>query len=322
MKSMVKLIITENEGNQRLDRFLRKYLKRAPLSMIYKLIRKDVKVNGKRGHEDTVLQAGDSLVIYIPDDKLAELTAPVKKQKARRSFGIVYEDENVIVVNKPSGLLTHGDSHEKKNTLVNQVCGYLQDKGEYNPSVERTFAPAPANRLDRNTSGLVIFGKTAEALRELTEIIRDKENVRKIYMALVAGRMDGAADIDSRLVKNESTNKVRVAPDGEGQSARTIVIGIRPGDEMSLVEVNLITGRTHQIRVHLSSAGHPVAGDPKYGSDKLNRRIRDKYGVTYQLLHAARLEMGELDGSLAYLAGRVFEAPLPESFGKILEDLD
>ena len=322
MKSMVKLIITENEGNQRLDRFLRKYLKRAPISMIYKLIRKDVKVNGKRGHEDTVLQAGDSLVIYIPDDKLAELTAPVKKQKARRSFGIVYEDENVIVVNKPSGLLTHGDSHEKKNTLVNQVCGYLQDKGEYNPSVERTFAPAPANRLDRNTSGLVIFGKTAEALRELTEIIRDKENVRKIYMALVAGRMDGAADIDSRLVKNESTNKVRVAPDGEGQSARTIVIGIRPGDEMSLVEVNLITGRTHQIRVHLSSAGHPVAGDPKYGSDKLNRRIRDKYGVTSQLLHAARLEMGELDGSLAYLAGRVFEAPLPESFGKILEDLD
>ena len=322
MKSMVKLIITENEGNQRLDRFLRKYLKRAPLSMIYKLIRKDVKVNGKRGHEDTVLQAGDSLVIYIPDDKLAELTAPVKKQKARRSFGIVYEDENVIVVNKPSGLLTHGDSHEKKNTLVNQVCGYLQDKGEYNPSVERTFAPAPANRLDRNTSGLVIFGKTAEALRELTEIIRDKENVRKIYMALVAGRMDGAADIDSRLVKNESTNKVRVAPDGEGQSARTIVTGIRPGDEMSLVEVNLITGRTNQIRVHLSSAGHPVAGDPKYGSDKLNRRIRDKYGVTSQLLHAARLEMGELDGSLAYLAGRVFEAPLPESFGKILEDLD
>lgn len=322
MKSMVKLIITENEGNQRLDRFLRKYLKRTPLSMIYKLIRKDVKVNGKRGHEDTVLQAGDSLVIYIPDDKLAELTAPVKKQKARRSFGIVYEDENVIVVNKPSGLLTHGDSHEKKNTLVNQVCGYLQDKGEYNPSVERTFAPAPANRLDRNTSGLVIFGKTAEALRELTEIIRDKENVRKIYMALVAGRMDGAADIDSRLVKNESTNKVRVAPDGEGQSARTIVTGIRPGDEMSLVEVNLITGRTHQIRVHLSSAGHPVAGDPKYGSDKLNRRIRDKYGVTSQLLHAARLEMGELDGSLAYLAGRVFEAPLPESFGKILEDLD
>lgn len=322
MKSMVKLIITENEGNQRLDRFLRKYLKRAPLSMIYKLIRKDVKVNGKRGHEDTVLQAGDSLVIYIPDDKLAELTAPVKKQKARRSFGIVYEDENVIVVNKPSGLLTHGDSHEKKNTLVNQVCGYLQDKGEYNPSVERTFAPAPANRLDRNTSGLVIFGKTAEALRELTEIIRDKENVRKIYMAMVAGRMDGAADIDSRLVKNESTNKVRVAPDGEGQSARTIVTGIRPGDEMSLVEVNLITGRTHQIRVHLSSAGHPVAGDPKYGSDKLNRRIRDKYGVTSQLLHAARLEMGELDGSLAYLAGRVFEAPLPESFGKILEDLD
>lgn len=321
MNSMVKLIITENEGNQRLDRFLRKYLKRAPLSMIYKMIRKDVKVNGRRGHEDTLLQPGDILNIYIPEDRLAELAAPVRRQKARRSFGIIYEDDNVVFVNKPSGLLTHGDSHEKKNTLVNQVCGYLQEKGEYDPSVERTFAPAPANRLDRNTSGIVAFGKTAEALRELTGIIRDKENVSKIYMALVAGRMDSDADINSRLIKNESSNKVRVAQDGEGQSAETIVTCIRPGDEISLVQVKLITGRTHQIRVHLASIGHPVAGDPKYGDDKLNRRLRSACGTTSQLLHAARLEMGELDGSLAYLSGRIFEAPLPESFDKILEDL-
>ncbi|MDO4394172.1 MAG: RluA family pseudouridine synthase [Bacillota bacterium] len=319
---MVKLIITQNEGNQRLDRFLRKYLKRAPLSMIYKLIRKDIKINGKRGHEDTILQDGDQLVIYITDDKLAEFTAPIKRQKSRRSFGIIYEDDNLIVVNKPSGLLTHGDSHEKKNTLVNQVCGYLQETGFYDPSSERIFAPAPANRLDRNTSGLVLFGKNADALRQLTAVIKDKDNVHKIYTALVAGHTDGSTIICDRLKKDSSSNRVTIADDNDGKSAETIVTTIKSGNRLSLVEVNLITGRTHQIRVHLASIGHPVAGDPKYGIDNINKHLHRKYGVKSQLLHASRLEFAELDGPLAYLSGKVFEAPIPDVFNKILEDLD
>ena len=180
--NMVKLIITENEAGQRLDRFLRKYFRKATLSFIYKLIRKDIKLNGKRAKEDTMLCTGDELSIYIPEEKAKELATDSRKKTSKRQFKIAYEDDNILIVDKPWGLLTHGDSHEKKNTLVNQVCGYLQDKGEYDPSKEKTFTPAPVNRLDRNTTGLVVFGKNSAALRNLTRSIREHDNMEKYYM--------------------------------------------------------------------------------------------------------------------------------------------
>ena len=144
---MVDFKITENEAGQRLDRFLRKYMKRAPLSMIYKTIRKDVKVNGKRAHEDTILQEGDQLSLYIPEEKLNDLTRQQTHRRVKRQFRIAYEDENLLIVEKPSGLLTHGDSREKKNTLANQVCGYLQEKGEFDPSKEKSFVPSPGKAV-------------------------------------------------------------------------------------------------------------------------------------------------------------------------------
>ncbi|MDO4518567.1 MAG: RluA family pseudouridine synthase, partial [Bacillota bacterium] len=184
---MIKIEISGNDSGQRLDRFLKKYLKRAPLSTIYKTIRKDLKLNGKRAKEDTILNEGDEISLYLSEDRIKKLTAPVKSRKAKKQFKVAYEDEEVLIVEKPWGLLTHGDSHEKKNTLMNQVCGYLQDKGEYNPSSERTFTPSPVNRLDRNTTGLVIFGKTAEALRQLTKLIRLRDGISKFYITIVAG---------------------------------------------------------------------------------------------------------------------------------------
>ena len=174
---MVKLTITENDGNQRLDRFLKKYLKNAPLSHIYKLIRKDVKLNGKRAKADTMLSDGDELVLYIADQQMEEWRQPKKKIIVKRQFGIAYEDDYLLVAEKPMGLLTHGDSREKKNTLANQVCGYLQQKGEYDPAQEKVFVPSPANRLDRNTTGLVLFGKNSIALQTLNRMIRDKEKI-------------------------------------------------------------------------------------------------------------------------------------------------
>ena len=161
---MIKLNITENQANQRLDRFLKKYYAKAPLSMIYRMIRKDVKLNGKRAKEDTVLSAGDELTLYITEEESASLMGSVRKVNARKQFKIVYEDENILVANKPFGLLTHGDSHEKKNHLANQVMDYLIAQGEYDPSRDRTFTPAPCNRIDRNTTGLVIFAKNPQAL--------------------------------------------------------------------------------------------------------------------------------------------------------------
>lgn len=315
---MVKITITQNEGNQRLDRFLRKYLKRAPLAMIYKLIRKDIKVNGKRGKEDTMLEEGDEVSIYLPEEKLAELTAPVKRKRARRTFGIVYEDDNVLVVNKPSGLLTHGDSHEKKNTLANQVLGYLQDNGEYDPAQEKTFSPAPANRLDRNTSGLVLFGKNAEALRELTSLMSNKEHVDKIYRAVVCGSLDGETRIDGRLVKDQERNLVRV--DDAGKEALTYVESLEHGKRLSLVEIRIVTGRTHQIRVHLADIGHPVAGDAKYGKPAVNRKLFEKFGVSSQMLHAYEIKLGQIQGELGYLSGKEFRAPVPELFERIMEE--
>ena len=148
----------------------------APISIALhdRSVPKDIKINGKRAKEDTQLKEGDELALYMSEEKLAELTAPVKKKAAKRQLKIAYEDENVLIVDKPKGLLTHGDAHEKKNTLVNQVCGYLQEKGEYDPAKEKTFVPSPVNRIDRNTTGLVIFGKTAAALRMLTASLRER----------------------------------------------------------------------------------------------------------------------------------------------------
>ena len=166
---MVKIMIGENEAGQRVDRFLRKYLGGAPLSAIYRIIRKDLKVNGRRVREDTLLTLGDEVTLYMTQEQLEASRKPARtRPSARRQFQIVYEDDQVLIVSKPKGLLVHGDAKEKKNTLTNQVCGYLQERGEYDPSREKTFTPAPANRIDRNTSGLVIFGKTAPALRNLT----------------------------------------------------------------------------------------------------------------------------------------------------------
>lgn len=171
---MFKIEITENQANQRLDRFLKKYFNNASLGTIYKLIRKDVKVNGKRANESTLLANGDELTLYISDETAAGLRKEKRRVKVKKQFKIAYEDNDLLIVEKPFGLLTHGDRTEKKNHLANQVIDYLIEKGDYNPRTETTFVPAPANRLDRNTTGLVIFGKNAAALQKLNRIIREK----------------------------------------------------------------------------------------------------------------------------------------------------
>ena len=163
---MIEIEITENEDNQRLDKFLRKYLPNAPLSYIFKLLRKkDVKINDKRANQEAIIKNGDNLKIYITDDDYAKFKSNKKTMVVRKQFNIAYEDENILVVIKPKGLLVHGTQEEKKNTLVNQVITYLQSTGEYNPRTEKTFVPASVNRLDRNTSGLVLFGKNYKACR-------------------------------------------------------------------------------------------------------------------------------------------------------------
>ncbi len=310
---MIRIEITENEKDQRLDRFLKKYLKGAALSYLYKLIRKDLKVNGKRANPETMLALGDVLNLYIGEDELARYTRSKENERAKKQFRIAYEDDHVIVVEKPFGLLTHGDSREKKNTLANQVLSYLIETGAYNPRLERTFVPSPVNRLDRNTTGLVIFGKDAASLQALAKMIREKGFVKKYYLTVTAGEMKQPLELSGRMVKDCEHNKVKVlAADAEtGKRMETIARPLKTIKGYTLVEVELVTGRTHQIRAHLAEAGFPVIGDEKYGSAKTNRSIRERFGLTTQFLHAYRLYFADAIAPLEELKGKEILAPLP-----------
>lgn len=325
---MVKLVITENEDSQRLDRFLRKYLKNAPLSHIYKLIRKDIKLNGRRADAETMLAAGDELTLYLSEETLAEYTKAKQAPRARRQFRVAYEDEQVLIVEKPLGLLTHGDAAEKKNTLANQVISYLIEAGEYRPGREKTFVPSPVNRLDRNTTGLVIFGKTGLALQALNRMIREREYVSKYYLTVVAGALERELILRDRMEKDSRTNRVTVTAinDGEeqptgGKVMETIARPLVLGKGYTLVEVELVTGRTHQIRAHLAQAGYPVMGDAKYGRREVNAAAARKFGLTTQFLHAHRLVFHKGAAPLEYLAGREILCPLPEALAGIKKGL-
>ncbi len=225
---MRDITITANDAGRRLDRFLRKYLRNASLGEIYKLIRKDVKVDGRRRNESYMLNEGEVLTLYISDEVLASLTgegsagragsgktrSASSSGKAKRQFRIIYEDDKVLIVSKPYGLLTHGDSHEKKNHLANQVRDYLIEKGEYDPRSEKVFSPAPANRLDRNTTGLVLFGKTSAALKALNEAIR--EGIRGHPHGYKAGDRQISSDKSSPCrYRTSSCRRCQVRPRNE-----------------------------------------------------------------------------------------------------------
>lgn len=324
---MKKITITENESGQRLDRFLKKYYGEAPLSVIYKMIRKDIKLNGKRAKEETMLEAGDELTVYISDEDDAKFSRRREVRRSKKSFRVAYEDSHILIAEKPFGLLTHGDEHEKKNHLTNQVITYLIDQGEYVPAKERTFTPAPANRLDRNTTGLVLFGKTAESLREAARMVREEGRISKFYLTIVSGRLEGALALRDRMEKDHTSNTVHVLTGDEGEgklmqtNARPLAYGKLCGKDVTLVEVELITGRTHQIRAHMAKAGYPVIGDAKYGDRSINQRAEREYHLTTQFLHAYKLEILQGTGELEYLTGKVFTCPLPDNFDRIACDI-
>lgn len=315
--------ITSKDANQRVDKYVKKYLNNAPLSFIYKLFRKkDVKINSHWVKENYILKEGDVLSIYVTDSQVEEFNKPRELNKIPLTHPIIYEDENILIINKPRGLLVHGDKEEKRITLTNEVLNYLYSKGEYDPRVDNGFSPAPAHRLDRNTSGLVIYAKNLSSLQQLENLFLDKKEIEKTYLALVKGNLTSDLTLDYPLKKDVNLGLVKVTPvKYGGLTALSLVKPKKHFNEYTLVSVNLVTGRTHQIRVHLSYAGYPVVGDSKYGDFKLNRKFKELYNFENQFLHASKIEFKSLDGVLSYLSNKSFVAPLPKEEDEILKSL-
>ena len=304
---MKTLEIKKNDANQRLDKFLQKRFKTLPKSLMYKYIRKKcIKVNGKKCDINTMLCEGDVLTFYIKDEFFENseeksydfLKAPTK-------FDIVYEDENLILIDKKPGIIVHPDKNYHFDSLVSRVQHYLYNKGEYNPDEEKAFSPALVNRIDRNTGGIVIAAKNAESLRILNAKMKTRE-LEKFYLCLVYGKPKKNSDIlFGYITKNESKNKVTVHKT-EVENSKEIKTKYEVLDfngDYSLVEVELLTGRTHQIRAHMASIGNPLVGDTKYCK---NRKSPD--GIKYQALYSYKLRFNftENSGLLDYLNGKEF----------------
>ena len=311
---MKEITITKINHGQRADKFIRKFLSDAPLSFIYKLFRiKDIKVNGKRINKEYILQENDFVQIYVTDKQLEEFSKPRIMVKTNVNLDIIYEDENIIIINKPSGLLVHGDINEKRITLTNIVLNYLSEKGEFDVNNNQGYVPSPCHRLDRNTSGLIIFAKNIESSHFLEDLFKTKENIKKNYVTLVAGTLYGKNKIDAPLYKDEEKNTVYVRNvKNGGKNALTYYEVKENFENCTLVNVDLITGRTHQIRVHMAYIGHPIIGDGKYGNINLNRKFEEKYHYNNQFLHAEKLTFLQINGTLSYLSNKTFIAPLPE----------
>lgn len=319
----MEIKIGPNEQGQRIDKFIKRWIKEAPLSFIYRMFRqKDVKVNGKKAKIDYILQDGDVLDVYLKPQLLDQFKKEYVEKPVPCNIDIVYEDENILIANKPAGLLVHSDEKESKYTLANEFVAYLIAKGEYDPKASYGFVPGPAHRLDRNTSGLVVMGKNLPAMQCLLSLFRERTQIRKDYLLLCKGIVDKAGRIDMPLKKDAELGRVRKASLKEGgKTAITVYERLKVIDGYSLVKAELLTGRTHQLRAHFAFIGHPIVGDGKYGDFAVNKEFMDLYGLRYQFLHAYSFQFLKPDGVLSYLAGKTFTAPLPEKLSAILEKI-
>lgn len=320
---MREIRVGKNDSNQRLDRFLKKYMDEAGTGFIYKMLRKkNIKVNESKASPEMMIFEGDTIQLYLSDETIDKFIGTKEVRKSKLAPRIIYEDENLVLVNKPAGILSHGAGEEFEENIVDSLVTYLIQKGDYIPRIEKTFSPSICNRLDRNTSGVIIGAKNSEALRLVNKAIKEG-SVRKYYKTIVKGTIKEDFEHKGFLIKDEDRNLVDIS-DKQGERSKDVYTKFRvimSKGGYSLLEVELITGRTHQIRSTLQTMGYPVIGDRKYGNSVVNDEFRKKYGLQNQWLHGYRIVLNGLEEKLDYLNSREFIAEPDQLYVKIEQEL-
>lgn len=318
---MRALVVTEQEAGQRLDKLLAKYLNLAGKGFIYKMLRKkNITLNGKKCDGSEKMAVGDEIKLFLSDETIEKFSQTSIQKVKDTDLDILYEDEHILLINKPSGMLSQ-KAKETDESLVEYVISYLLKTGFLSPETLKTFRPSVCNRLDRNTSGLIVAGKSLAGLQIMASVFKDR-SIHKYYQCVVKGNLTEKKIITGFLSKNEKNNQVTISKEERKDSSaimteyEPLAHARRDGQEYTLLKVTLITGRTHQIRAHLASIGHPIVGDYKYGDAKVNETARKQYGIHSQMLHSFQILFPELPKPLNYLSGRTFFAPLPAEFGE------
>ncbi len=313
--------VTENEAGQRLDKLLQKYLNEAGKGFIYKMLRKkNITLNGKKADGSEKLVYNDEIKLFLADETIEKFSS-IQITKASTNLDIIYEDNNIMIINKPAGMLSQ-KAKDKDVSMVEYIISYLLDSNQITKEQLRSFKPSVCNRLDRNTSGIIVAGKSLLGLQEMSALLK-KRTMHKYYYCIVNGKLDKKCHLKGYLVKDEKTNKVEVTKEAKGidneQWIETEYTPLATNGQVTLLKVLLITGRSHQIRAHLASIGHSLIGDIKYGNKKANDYFYKTCNISRQMLHSYELEIPKLDGGLSYLSGKTFTATLPNDFKKLMD---
>ena len=312
---MREIIITKSQEQQRLNKFLGKYLNTAPQSFIYKMLcKKNIKLNGIKADGSEILKENDLVEVFLSEVTIAKFTEEKFVNPYAKKLDIIFEDENIVVINKPIGVLSHPSDPGDRDTIVDRLNLYLSK--ERQKTYDAMTKPAIVNRLDRNTSGIIVCGKNLRAIQILNDIIKNQD-LHKYYLTIVQGKLLEEALVRNYHTKDEKTNKAKITKWQHDESFKEIQTHFSPLEHnkgYTLLEVQLITGKTHQIRAVLKNLGHPIVGDPKYKTNKV-----DRLQLKHQLLHASRIHFHKAYGELQYLEGKKFNAPLPKQFLKIKE---